>query len=76
MRAIFPGMSYVDILNHINVSTLKERRDYLCNKYFINRQAILAHIKSTVYCPKKGMLTMICDVAICTHYLLLEQTDT
>ena len=28
VRAIFPGMSYVDILNHINLSTLKERRDY------------------------------------------------
>ena len=37
---------------------------------------ILNHIKSTVYCPKKGMLTMICDVVICTHYLLLEQIDT
>ena len=39
VRAIFPGMSYVDIINHINVSTLKERRDYLCKKYFINMQA-------------------------------------
>ena len=28
----------------------------------------LAHIKSTVYCPKKGTLTMICDVARYTHY--------
>ena len=32
VRAIFPGMSDVDILNHINLSTLKERRDYLCKK--------------------------------------------
>ena len=39
VRAIFPGMSYVDILNHINLSTLKERRDYLCNKYFRNMLA-------------------------------------
>ena len=31
--AICPGMSYVDILNHINLSTLKERRDYLCKEY-------------------------------------------
>ena len=38
-EAIFPGMSYVDILNHINLSTLKERRDYLCKKYFLNMQA-------------------------------------
>ena len=39
VRAIFPGMSYIDILNHINLNTLKERRDYLCKKYFINMQA-------------------------------------
>ena len=40
MKAIFSGMSYVDILlNHINLSTLKEIRDYLCKKYFINMQA-------------------------------------
>ena len=26
VKAIFPDMSYVDILNHINFSTLKERR--------------------------------------------------
>ena len=38
VTAIFPGMSYVDILNHINLNTLKERRDYLCKKYFINMQ--------------------------------------
>ena len=35
MKAIFPGMSYVDILNHINLSTLKERRDYLSKTYII-----------------------------------------
>ena len=39
VKAIFPGMSYVDILNHINLSTLKERRDYICKKYVINMQA-------------------------------------
>ena len=39
VRAIFPGMSYVDILNLINLSTLKERRDYLCKKYFRNMLA-------------------------------------
>ena len=38
-KATFPAMSYVDILNHINLSTLKEIRDYLCKKYFINMQA-------------------------------------
>ena len=32
-------MSYVDILNHINLSTLKERRDYLLKQCFINMQA-------------------------------------
>ena len=39
VRAICPGMSYVDILNHINLSTLKERHDYLCKKYFRNMLA-------------------------------------
>ena len=39
VKAIFPGMSYVDILNHIKLSTLKEIRDYLCKKYFIKMQA-------------------------------------
>ena len=39
VRAIFPGMSYDYILTHINLSTLKDRRDYLCKKYFINMQA-------------------------------------
>ena len=39
VKAICPGMSYVDVLNHINVTTLKERRDYLCKKYFMNMQA-------------------------------------
>ena len=32
--------------------------------------------KATVYCPKKGLLTMICDVVICTHYLLLGPIGT
>ena len=73
VKALFPGMSYVDILNHINLSTLKERRDYLCKKYFINMQA--SSHKVNCLLPKKGMLTMICDVVICTHYLLLEQID-
>ena len=27
------------MFKHINLSTLKERRDYLCKKYFINMQA-------------------------------------
>ena len=68
-------MSYDDILTKINLSTLKDRRDYLCKKYFIYI-CKLAHIKSTVYCPKKGMLTMIYDVVIRTHYLFLVQIDT
>ena len=32
VMAIFPGMSYDDILTHINLSILKDRRDYLCKK--------------------------------------------
>ncbi len=74
VKAIFPGMSYVDILNHINLTTFKERRDYLCKKYFINMQA--RSYKVNCLLPEKGMLTRICDVVICTHYLLLEQIYT
>ena len=54
VRAIFPGMSYVAILNHINLSTLKERRDYLCKKYFINMQA-RSH-KVNCLLPKKRLV--------------------
>ena len=74
VKEIFPGMSYVDILNHINLSTLKERRDYLCKKYVINMQA-RSH-KVNCLLPEKGMLNMICDMVICTHYLLLGQIGT
>ena len=38
VRGIFPGMSYIDILNHIGITTLKERRDFICRRYFINMQ--------------------------------------
>ena len=38
LRGIFPGMSYIDILNHIGISSLKERRDFICRRYFINMQ--------------------------------------
>ena len=68
VKAIFPGMSYVDTLNHINLSTLKERRDYLCKKYFTNMQA-RSH-KVNCLLPEKGMLTMICDVVTCRPYPL------
>ena len=39
VRVIFPGESYDDIFTQIYLSTLKDRRDYLCKKYFINMQA-------------------------------------
>ena len=65
-------MSYDDIFTQINLSTLKDRRD--CKKYFINMQA-RSH-KVNCLLPEKGMLTMICDVVIRTHYLLLVQIDT
>ncbi len=68
MKAIFPGMSYVYILNHINLSTLKERRDYLCEKYFINMQANSHKVHCFLY--EKGMLTMICDVGLTNVYPL------
>ena len=67
-------MSYVDIFNRINLSTLKERRDYLCKKYFINMQA-RSHDKVNCLQPEKGMLTMICDVVICTHYIPVTRTN-
>ena len=38
LKAIFPGESYSDILNNIGIGTLKERRDYICEKYFRNMQ--------------------------------------
>ena len=38
LKAIFPGESYSDILNNIGIGTLKERRDYICDKYFRNMQ--------------------------------------
>ena len=69
VRAIFPGMSYIDL------STLKERRDYICKKYFINNMQASSH-KVNCLLPEKGRLTMICDGVICTNYRLLEQTDT
>ena len=39
VRAIFPDMSYVYTQPHSFLSTLKERRDYLCKTYCINMQA-------------------------------------
>ena len=54
VRAIFPDMSYVDIINHINLSTLKERRDYLCKKYFINMQARSHKVKCLL--PEKRLV--------------------
>ena len=33
LSGIFPGMSYIDILNHIGITTLKERRDFICRRY-------------------------------------------
>ena len=69
VKAIFPGMSYVDILNHINLSTLKERRDYLCKKIFINMQARSHRFNCLL--PEQGMLTMICELVIFPHYKLV-----
>ena len=76
VRAIFSGMSYDDILTQINFSTLKDRRDYLCKKYFINNIMQARSHKVNCLLPKKDMLTMISDVVIRTHYLLLVQIDT
>ena len=53
VRAIFPGMSYVDILNHINLSTLKERRDYLCKNYFRIRNMLAPSHKVNCLLPEK-----------------------
>ena len=39
MMMMMMMMSYDDILTHINLSTLKDRRDYLCKKQFIHMQA-------------------------------------
>ena len=34
LKSISPGKCYNDILNHTGISSLKERRDHLCRKYF------------------------------------------
>ena len=34
LKPIFPGKCNNDILNHTGISSLKERRDHLCRKYF------------------------------------------
>ena len=34
LKSIFPGKCYNDILYHTGISSLKERRDHLCRKYF------------------------------------------
>ena len=53
VRAIFHGMSYFDILNHINLSTLKERRDYLCKKHVINMQARSRQVNYMCLMPER-----------------------
>ena len=72
MRAIFPGMGYVE---QIVVCTLKERRDYLCKRYFSNIIQSSTH-KVNHLLPKKDMSTMISKHAIRTPYQLLGQTDS
>ena len=34
LKSIFPGEHYKDILNDIGIGTLKERKHFLCEKYF------------------------------------------
>ena len=53
VRAIFPGMNYDDILTHINLSTLKDRRDYLCNTYFTGMDKLVCTpaSNSLIACP-------------------------
>ena len=60
LKAIFPGESYSDILNNIGIGTLKERRDYICEKYFRNMQDSSNKLI--------GKLVMTRDQVICTHY--------
>ena len=36
VKAIFPGMRYVDIINHNNLSTLKERHEHTADFFFTN----------------------------------------
>ena len=38
LKSIFPGKSYNDILKYIGLRTLRERREVLCMKYFIETQ--------------------------------------
>ena len=74
MRAIFPEMGYVDILNHIGVCTLKERRDYLCMRYFTNIQSN-THKVNQLLPEKKDISTMISEHAIRTYPLPVTRTN-
>ena len=49
VRAIFPGMSYDDILTQINLSTLKDRRDsFVRNLYYKRGEPYLCSAKAPV----------------------------
>ena len=61
MKSIYPGMSYIDILNLLGLQTLYDRRVYLCTKYFNgikNTKHRLNHLlldkKSNVYDTRLG----------------------
>ena len=73
MRAIFPEMGYVDILNHIGVCTLNERRDYLCKMYFTNIQSSAHKVNHLL--PEKRQVDY--DIRTCNTYLLpLTRTNS
>ena len=50
-KSIFQGKCYNDILNHTGISSLKERRDHLCRKYF-NDMKLNSH-KLNLLLPEK-----------------------
>ena len=72
LKSIFPGKCYNDILNHTGISSLKERRDHLCRKYF-NDMKVNSH-KLNHLLPEKRQVEY--DLRPVNAYPLLQtRTD-
>ena len=67
LRGIFPGMRYIDILNHIGITTLKERRDLICSRYFINNMQKESHKLHYTSCLTNAMCNITSGQEIATR---------
>ncbi len=52
-KSIFPGKRYNDILNDIGLTTLRERREVLCMKYFTEIQGSAHKLNRFTTCAKE-----------------------